>query len=161
MATTLKPVYGTSTALTWTSAGTLANGSAAGCLAVDNTSNLFDDAYVYIAIGVGTVASPKYINVWVAGSEDGTNYLGNSATTDAYAGTDAAVTLGAPTVFAGPYFQATTQASVTGKLFIPSVAKLMGTLILPRKWGLIVENQSGAAFTSLSATYTGLQLQNV
>lgn len=161
MATTVKPLYGTSTALTWTSAGTLGNTSAAGCAAVDNTSNLFLDAYVYIAAAVGTVASPKVINVYGSFSEDGTNYLGNSATTDAYAGADAAVTLGSPTIFTAPFYFPTQQSTVTAKLVIPSVCKLLGVLMLPRKWGLIIENQSGAAFTSISASYTGVNPQNV
>lgn len=161
MSTTIKPLFGTSTSITWTSAATLANTNAAGCAAIDNTSNLFLDAYVYIAAAVGTVASPKVINIYGSFSEDGTNYLGNSATTDAYSGTDAAVTLGSPTIFTAPFYFPTQQSSVTAKLVIPSVCKLLGVLILPRKWGLIIENQSGAALTSLSATYTGVNPQNV
>ena len=162
--TTLKALYSSSstgTSITWTSAATLATGSAAGCAAIDNTSNLYIDAAVYIAIGLGTVASPKYVNIWLSVTEDGSNWLGNSATTDAYAGTDAAVTLGNPCAFLGPFVQPTQQASVTGKIVIPSVRDIAGGLVLPKKWGLIVENQSGAAFTSLSAEYTGYQLSNV
>jgi len=162
--TTVKALYsatGAGTALTWTSAGTLANASAAGCAAVDNQTNLYIDAMVYIAIGIGTVANPKYVNIWLSSSEDGTNYTGNSATTDAYAGSDAAITLGAPPTFIGPFTQATVQSTVTAKIVIPSLIAFFGGLVLPKKWGLIVENQSGAAFTSFSAEYSGIQFSNV
>jgi hypothetical protein len=162
--TTVQALYsgsGAGTSITWTSAGTLANAAAAGCLAIDNTSNLYLDAAVYIAVGIGTTAAPRFINLWAAASEDGTNYTSNSATTDAYSGADAAVTLGLPPVFLGPFYHPTQQNSVTAKIIIPSIRDMFGGLILPKKWGLIIENQSGAAFTSLSAEYRGYKLTNV
>jgi len=145
-----------------TALNSLTTGSAAQLGSIDNSTNLYLDALVSIYIAVGTVASPKYINVWAAASEDGTTFTGNSATTDAYTGTAGSITLGSPTSFFGPFFFPTQQSSVTAQIIIPSMRDLFGGLILPRKWGLIVENQSGASFASSghSATYSGVKLTN-
>ena len=163
--TTVKALYsasGAGTSITWTSANTLASGGVAGCLAIDNTTNLYVDAMVMIQVGVGVVAAPKSIDIWGSLSEDGSTYLGNPSGTDNYTGTDAALTaLGAPPVFYGPFTHPTNTASITTKIVIPSVRDLFGGLVLPKKWGLIIVNNSGVAFTSLSAEYTGVQLSNV
>lgn len=163
MASTLKPVYAASSALTWTSAATLANGSASGCAAVDNTVNLYDDALVSIlaTIAAGAVASDKLINVWFASSEDGSTWPGTNGASDNYGGTDAAVSLQNPTVYRAPFVQATPAGGLQTKIIIPSVLKFLGGLVMPRKWGLIIENRTGLAFTALSASYTGANLQSV
>lgn len=150
--TTVSAKYGTSTAITITAA-TLASGSARGCAAIDNTTNLFLDAALTLLIGVGTVSGTNPgINVWLGGENDGTDY------TDNYAGTDAAVTLRSPNNLRGPFFLATPTSTVTYNLIIPSFVQIFGGLVLPPKWGLVVDNETGAAFTSLSAAYTGIGL---
>lgn len=163
MTTTLKAKYAAAVAFaTMTASNNLASAGAAGIAAIDNTGNLYLDAMVKILVPVGAVAAPKYINVWFSGSEDGTDYLSNSATTDAYAGADGAITLGAPPLFIGPWPTNTQQASVTVKILIPSICKAFGMLILPRKWGLIIENQTGVAFNGQpSGEYSGINLDNV
>ena len=160
---TVSAKYATSTAITISTAlNSLATGSAAQLGSIDNGTNLYLDAMVSLYIVLGTVASPKYINIWAAASEDGTTFTGDSATTDAYTGTAGSITLGSPTSFFGPFFFPTQQSSVNAQIIIPSMRDMFGGLVLPRKWGLIVENQSGAAFASSghSASYTGVQLTN-
>jgi hypothetical protein len=151
----IKLAYGTSTALTCTLAS-LATAGARECTAVDNTSNLFTDALVYIAakLQAGSPASDKAIYVYAYGSEDGTNY-GDNVT-----GSDAAVTLRSPTnlrligVIAVP-----DSGALTYKSHPMSVAAAFGG-VLPRKWGIVVQN---ATNVTLSATegdhaksYTGV-----
>ena len=164
--TTVKALYsasGAGTAITWTP-GALASGGARGCAAIDNTSFLYVDAAVMIQVAVGVVAAPKYINIWGSLSEDGTNWLGNPSGTDNYVGTNATLTaLGSPSVFFGPFTHPTNTASVTTTIVIPSIRDLFGGLVLPKKWGLIFENQTGVALpnTTFAAEYTGIQLSNV
>lgn len=123
----------------------LAQAAARESAAIDNTSNKFVDAMVYLAIAVqtGTPASDKRINIWFYGSEDGTNY-GDNAT-----GSDAAVTMRSPTNLMGPFvINVPTSAPTTYKAIIPSVAEYFGG-VLPPKWGIVVENRTNL---TLSAT---------
>jgi hypothetical protein len=163
--TTVKALYastGSGTSITWSTAVSLGSGNAAGCAAIDNTTNLYIDASVYISVLLGAVAAPKYIHVWFAASEDGTNYTGNSGTADDYTGTDHQLAqLGTPPTFLGPFFHPTPTASVTTHIIIPSLLAVYGGIALPKKWGLIIENQTGAPFgNTVTAEYTGINLTN-
>lgn len=144
--------FATSASVT-ASIDSLANGSAWGGAAVDNGTNKYVDALLYLAIPLasGSPASDKAINVYFYASEDGTNYTDNSG------GTDASITLRSPTNFLGPFVIATpASGSVTYKAVIPSVARMFGGII-PRKWGIVVENRTGLAFgTGSVVTYTGI-----
>ena len=75
--TTDKIAYGSSTGITCTLAS-LASSATVGrtCTAVVNTSNLFDDVLVTLAIktGAGAPANDKAVYAYLFGSEDGTNY---------------------------------------------------------------------------------------
>jgi hypothetical protein len=158
MATLLKPSYGASASLTFTSAATLANGAAAGCLAVDNSSVLADDLLITLlaTLATGTPVSDLAMNVYFGGSEDGTNY------TDNYLGTDAAVTLRTPTNLRGPYVHGVnTAGALQWKMVIPSFLRFWGGLFLPRKCGIVLENKTGLALTALAATYTPMQWTNI
>jgi hypothetical protein len=160
MATLLKPSYGASTAITITSAATLASLTAAGCAARDNTADLAVDAQLTIlaTLATGTPASDKLINIWFDGSEDGAHFSDNAQ----YSGADAAVTLNVPPNFRGPFVIATpSSGGLQWIAFVPSVLKFLGGLVMPRKWGFIVENRTGLAFTAFSATYSPLQLTNI
>ena len=141
---TAKVSYGNATSMTITLAS-LAQGAAREATAVDNSSDLFLDAMVYLAIKLqtGTPASDRQINVYFYGSHDGTNF------TDNVTGTNAAVTLRAPTNLRGPHTIFTPDAgALTYKIVIGSVASYFGGF-LPKKWGIVVENRTNI---TLSAT---------
>jgi len=151
----IKLAYGSSTAITCTLAS-LADNTARECTAVDNTSNLYMDALVrlHIKLQTGTPANEMAVYVYAYGSEDGTNYTDNAT------GSDAAVTLRAPTnlklvgVISCP-----TAGGLTYKSHPISIASAFGG-ILPRKWGVVVENQTAVAFSATEGDhdkdYTGV-----
>lgn len=145
----IKQSFGTSTSITIT-LNSLGSASARESTAVDNSSNLYLDAIVRVSVSVGTVASPKEVRVYVYGSEDGTVYE------DPATGTDAAITLEDPPVMKlARIIPCPTSSKVYEVLF--SVAQCFGGT-MPRKWGIVVDNQSGAALAASnnSASYTGV-----
>lgn len=151
----IKLAFGTSTALTITLTS-LAQAAARESTAVDNSSNKYLDALVYVQfkLQTGTPASDKVVNVYAYGSEDGTNY-GDNAT-----GSDAAVTLRSPSnlrligTIAAP-----DAGGLTYKSQPMSVATAFGG-ILPRKWGIVVENRTNITGSATggdhAASYTGI-----
>lgn len=151
MATT-KAAYASSVAFTIT-LNSLANGSARESTAIDNTSNLYLDAHVRVSISAGSVAGAPQVLVYAYGSEDGSTFP------DTTAGTDGAVTLESPTVLrlAGVIPTPTSTKVYESDVF--SIARLYGG-VLPRKWGIVVLNSTGAALagSNNSASYTGLHL---
>jgi hypothetical protein len=163
MSTTDKILYGTSTAITVTLAS-LASSSTAGrsCAAVDNGTNLFDDALVTIAVktSASALANDKACYIYVYGSEDGTAYDGSSAEAE---GTNVAVTFDSPTNLKGPVVLACPASSVTYKTTF-SVASMFGG-VMPRKWGFVLQNYTGQALDSTEGnhqkTYTGINYQDV
>lgn len=161
--TTGKITYGTSTAITCTLAS-LASSSTAGrsCAAVDNTSDLFDDAMLYIAVKTSSsaLANDFACYVYLYGSEDGTSF--NTSSAEA-AGTNAAVTFDVPTNLKGPYVIYCPAVSVTYKFVLPSIASAFGG-ILPRKWGFVLQNYTGQNLDSTEGnhtkSYTGIYYTN-
>jgi hypothetical protein len=159
MATTDKIAYGTSTALTCTLAS-LASSLTVGrsSLAVDNSTNLYVDAMLTVAVrtAAGALANDKACYVFLYGSEDGTTYSGSTAEAQ---GTDVAVTLDNPTNMKGPYTISCIASSQTYRLVVPSVASAFGG-ILPRKWGFVLFNFTGQALDATEAnhqkTYSGV-----
>jgi hypothetical protein len=153
-----KITYGTSTAITCTLASLASSATAGrGSAAVDNTSNLFDDALLYIAVktSASALANDKTCYVYLYGSEDGTNYSGSSAEAE---GTDAAVTIDQPSnlILAGTIKCPASSVTYRG---IFSVALTFGG-IMPRKWGFVLRNYTGQALDSTEGnhtkTYTGV-----
>lgn len=157
MATT-KFLLGSTTGITITIAS-LANGSARESTAIDNTSNLFLDALLYLAIqlAAGAPASDKRINVYVYGSADGTNYTDNAT------GSDAAITPRSPSnlILLGS-IETPDSGGLTYKGVLGSVAAAFAG-VLPPKWGIVIENKTGLAFAASGHTtqYRGLQAQTV
>ena len=157
--TTLRPTYSTNNVITITSAATLANAAAAGCVGIINTANLFLDAIVTIKPTITSSATgyDKVIYIWFAASEDGITYNSGNTTLDNYSGVDAAVTLQNPTIFRGPFtIPVPTTGLAANSVVISSVTRMFGSLMLPPAWGIIVENRTGQAFTSFAAYYTGI-----
>jgi hypothetical protein len=156
--TTLKENLSSSTAVTITlnslSASTTAGRQAS---VIDNSSNLYVDALVTAIISTGTVSSPVSVNVYVSGSEDGTNYDQDSAVMGV---SDAAYTIDSSTnLRLGAVINTSTSSKVYNKTF--SVAQLFGG-VMPRKWTVVVVNNSGGALAGSgnSMSYTGITYTN-
>lgn len=145
----VKQAFGTSTSITIT-LNSMASGGARESTVVDNSSNLFLDALVRVSVSVGTVGAPKEVRIYVYGSEDGTVYE------DPATGSDAAITLEDPPVMKlARVIPTPSNSKVYESVF--TVAQCFGG-IMPRKWGIVVENQTGAALagSANSATYSGM-----
>lgn len=163
MPTTDKIAYGTSTAITCTLAS-LANSATAGrqSAAVDNSSNLYDDALLHIAIKTSSSAlgNDKACYVYLWGSEDGSSYNGSSA--EAPGGGDAAMTVDSPTNLRGPFVISCPASSTTYKTVIPVASAFGG--VLPKKWGFTLVNYTGQALDATggnhTAQYTGIHYTN-
>lgn len=152
--TTTNIKYSISTAITIT-LNSLAASATAGRQAtpVDNGANLFDDVYVTTIISTGTVSSPVSVNVYISGSEDGTNYDQDSAVIGA---TDAAYTIDSPTnLRLAAIINCSTSSKVYNKTF--SIASLFGG-VMPRKWTTVVVNNTGGALAASgnSMSYSGI-----
>jgi len=155
---TTKITYGTSTAITCTLASLASSATVGRCsTAVDNTSNLYDDAIVTLSVksGSGTMANDKAVYVYVYGSEDGTNYdIEESGTL----GSDAAYTINSLTNHKlAAVLNALTASTTYTAVF--SVAQVYGG-VMPRKWGLIIVNYCGVALDGTEGnhikSYTGI-----
>jgi hypothetical protein len=158
----LKIKYGTSAGITCTLASLASSATAAReSTAVDNTTNLYVDALVYVACALqaGSPANDKAIYIYAYGSEDGTNYTDNAT------GSDAAVTTRVPSnlrligVISCP-----DSGALTYKGGPWNVAPAFGG-ILPRKWGIVIRNYTGVTFSATEGdhtkSYTGIQYQSV
>lgn len=149
----VKSAYGTSNQALTCTITSLANNGQRGSLAVDNTSDLFLDALVFVKVKAnasGTLATGS-VNVYAYGTADGGTTYG-----DAVTGTDAAQTLTAPPNLRliGVINLVANAAVGDGGPF--SVAQAFGG-ILPDHWGIVVENKSGATLDASvgSAWYQG------
>ncbi len=144
-----KIAYGGATNITITLAS-LGGSSARESTAIDNSSNLYLDAMVYVALKLqaGSPSAPKTINIYLYGSLDGTNYTDNAT------GSDAAVTMRIPTNLRGPFVLAAQDSGgLTYKGVIGSVAQYFGG-ILPYKWGIVVENATGITLSASESDHT-------
>lgn len=151
MATT-KVAYASSASLTIT-LNSLGNGSARESTAIDNSSNLYLDAHVRVSISAGSVSGAPLVSVYAYGSEDGSVYP------DPVTGSDAAITLENPTVLRLATVIPTPTSSKVYESDVISIARLYGG-VLPRKWGLVVVNSTGASLagSNNSASFTGITL---
>lgn len=162
MTTTDKIQYSSNTTITCTLAS-LASTSSRGCLAVDNSTNLYDDAILTVAVKTNGSAPSSdkacYVYLYAAGA-DGV-FTGSSAEAQ---GTDAAVTLDSPSNMRGPFTISCPAASTTYRLVVPSVAEIFGG-VLPYKWGFVLQNVTGNALDTTEGNflkeYTGIYYQNI
>jgi hypothetical protein len=150
----VKSAYGSNNQAITCTLTALANAAQRQSTAVDNTSNDFLDALVFLKLkshASSTLAS-GYVNVYAYGTADGgTTY------TDGATGTDGAITLTAPPNMRliGTINIVANSVTYDGGPF--SVASAFGG-VLPDHWGIVVENLSGAAFDAsvASAWYQGV-----
>ena len=154
----IKPLFSTKTSITITLAS-LANNGIASCTALDNSSNLYDDALVQLKIktGAASTGSGVPINVYAYASADGGTTYPDGAGTN----TSSGVT--------------TTQLRLLGQIIVSanattyisdpmSVAAAFGG-VLPEHWGIVIENKSGGSLDSTEGNhdkfFMGVQLQVV
>lgn len=153
--TTLSQSFGTSTAMTlnatgWTALRTISSD------AVDLSSGA-DDVLITVKFtaSASAAAAQKGVNVYVAISEDGTNYSEN----DQYAGSNNTQTpMRSPTNMLGPFFISAPTVSLVYTAVI-ALSMLIGRT-MPRKFGIILENQTGQTVTSPSAAYSTVNWTN-
>jgi len=155
LSTLQKPSYGASAAITATALATLANSALAGwqCAALDNSVDLALAVLItlQVTLAAGSPANDKTVYVYVYESEDGTNYTDNAT------GAAGLLTRRDPTnmkligTIATPDSGALTYKQTF--LYAPGV--------MPRKWGVFVNNYTGLAFTAAVLSYTPVQGQSV
>lgn len=155
MAADIKLKYGTSAQVITITVASLANAGARSGLAVDNTTNLFIDALVQLALKspASATSATGYVNVYAYGTTDGGTTYAEGA------GTDAGVTLTAPPNVRLIGVINMVANAVTYKSEPFSVAQAFGG-ILPAKWGIIVENKSGGTLDTTGGNHL-VQYQGV
>lgn len=163
MATTDKILYAANATITCTLASLASSASAGrGCLAVDNSTNLYVDAILTIAVktSASALANDKACYVYLYGAGADGIFNGSSAEAE---GTDAAVTLDSPTNLKGPFPIYCPASSTTYRLVIGSVASVFGG-VLPTKWGFVLQNYTGQNLDSTEGShtkdYTGINYTN-
>ncbi len=165
---TISTNYAASTAITFTSADSLASDTnllaGAGSLAVNNTSTLYLDAYVggRIKVGGSALTADRRIQLWLyAALNDTPDY---PAATSGNLGTDAQKTLqnsgarNAGLVLVRSIAPATT-ASLTYDVLPFSVASYFGG-VMPLYWGLFIVQDTAVALDATAAAvfkYTGIK----
>lgn len=152
---TLQTNYSTPTTITITLTS-LADTSARESTVVDNTSNKFLDARLRIQTN-GQSGGTGNLNVYVYSALGDTTYSGNATGTDA--GFTSPIPGGMKFLGAVPMNAAT---AVVAEL--PSIASKFGG-VMPDKWGIVVENQSGAALSATGGDhvveYQGIKVDSV
>ena len=155
MAGNILQKYGTSNQTITCTITSLANNGQRGSAAIDNTTNTFLDALVFVKCKTGASSATSTVNVYAYGTADGgTNY------SDAVTGTDAAETLTSPpnVRLIGVVNTPGNTTTYNGGPF--SVAAAFGGL-LPDHWGIVVENKTGNALDASvgSCWYQGVLQQ--
>jgi hypothetical protein len=149
--------FGTSTALTIT-AGSLSSGANRSSAAVTTGTGTNNVVQIELTVNVLTTATApsgnKQVVVYGYMSEDGTNYQGNSSTTDNVDGTDKALTaIGSPSALTllGTIPLNQGAVAVTAR-FVTDIVARFGTV--PVKWGIVLYDDAGTALgTTVTATY--------
>jgi hypothetical protein len=147
--------FGTSAALTMTSMNNLGSSTtsyAASQARDTSTTNNITDIMVSVKITVGAIVPSSSTNVYVYayGVEDSVGsptYPGGGATAEVITGADAAVTMSATSnnlKFLGSINCHT--ASIQFKSEPMSLVSCLG--VLPRKWGILLQNQTGVALAA-------------
>lgn len=158
LTTTDKIAYANSAALTITLAA-LATSTTVGRQAtvVDNSSNLYDDALVTVIIGTSAsaIGSSKSVSTYLSGSEDGTNFDQDDA---AMGASDAGYTINLPSNLpTGMVMNTPTTSKTYNRTF--SIAALKGG-VMPRKWTIVVCNDTNQNLGTSSASYSGITWTN-
>lgn len=161
MAADIKQKFGTSNQTITITLASLASTSSRASTVVDNSTNLFLDAFVFLKLksnAAGVTATGAALVYAYATADGGTSY------TEGATGTDAAITLVSPSNLRliGVINVVAVATTYTAGPF--SVASAFGGT-LPEKWGIVVQNKSGAALDATAgnhaAFYQGVLAQTV
>ena len=146
---TVKVAYSaTNVAITCTLAS-LSNGNARASTAVDNTSNLYTEALVVVAVksAGSSTSSTGHVDVYVYGSADN-----GSTYPEGITGSDAALTLVSPTnLFPLRSINVVANSTTYESEPMPVSAAFGGTI--PDHWGIVVVNNSGASLDSTEGNH--------
>ena len=157
---TAKPLYGGAASAVTITIASLAAASYQQSTAVDNGTNLYQDALITgkLKTGASGTTATGYCTLYFYGY-DGTQYSNNAT------GTDGAFT---PDLQANllPLYTLAMQANATTYYLPPlSVCEWTGLLWLPQKWGLILYNNTGHALDTTAGNhvleYQGSNIQVV
>ena len=150
-----KPSYGAEVVLTSTNLQTLANSATAGWQspAVDNTVDLALAALIriHVTLASGSPAADKTVYVYVYESADGTNYTDNAT------GSEGALTRRDPT---NMKLIGTIATPDSGALTYKQVFQYAPPM-MPKKWGIYINNVTNLAFTAAVVAYAPVQGQSV
>lgn len=157
MAGDIKQKFGTSNQSITCTITSLTNNSQRQSTAIDNSTNLYLDALVFLTIksAAASTSASGYCNVYAYGTVDGgSNY------SDGASGTDGSITLTSPPNVRLVGTVNVVANSTTYKAGPFSIAAAFGG-IMPEKWGIIVENKTGATLDASvgSAIYQGVYAQ--
>lgn len=138
--------------------GTALNSLASGSRAQTNevtssTSSNVTDIVASWAILIGTItaSSSTRVDVYVWGTTDDSGYPGGSATNEVITGTAGSITLSANGSAALRLLKST--AAHTTNITMRDEASVVAALgFVPRRWGLVFDNQTGAALGSSGHT---------
>jgi hypothetical protein len=147
----IKTKYGANAQTITVTLASLASASARESTAIDNRTDLFLDALVFVQVKFANTAvgTDPFVYVYVAGTvDDGTTWP------DAVTGSDAAITLDAtPNVrLLGAVFAVQNTTKKSGPW---SVAQAFGGA-MPAKWSIVIKNNSGIALTSTESDHKKL-----
>lgn len=127
--------------------------------AVDNSTDRYDDVIIQLKVALqsGSPANDKAVYVYAYGSEDGSTYTDNAS------GSDAAITLRAPSAM--PIIGVISCPDSGGLTYEGqpmSIAAAFGGH-MPRKWGIVVRNYTGVTFSATEGNhaykYTGVHYE--
>lgn len=140
----------------------MTNGATQESAPIDNTSNLWVDAYVQFSIKLasGSPADQRAVYFFIGGSEDGTRQSDNLSGSNASLNPRVPSNLRLLGVMFTPDSGALTYVSNP-----MSVLSAFGGLGLPRKWSIVVQNRTGVTFSSTEGdhvkAYTGIGFQTI
>jgi hypothetical protein len=154
MAGNLLNKYGTNNQAITCTFTSLTTNSQRQSTAIDNTSNLFIEALVFVTVkaGASSTSATGYVNVYAYGTVDG-----GSDYTDGATGTDGTITLTVPPNMRliGTINVVANAATYKGGPMAVSAA--FGG-VLPDHWGIVIENKSGGTLDASvgAAIYQGV-----
>jgi hypothetical protein len=151
------PQYGTANQALTITLASLSNNASRASTFVDNTTNLFDDALIFIKVtsaNSGTSAT-GYVNVYGYATVDGGTTYSENVT-----GTDAAITLVNPTNLMLLAQINVVANNVTYRAGPFSFCRMYGLDQLPARWGVVVTNASGATLNATGSNH-GITWQGI
>ena len=144
----IKAKLGTTNQAITVTLASLANAAMRQSAAIDNTTNLFLNALLTLKLksGASGVSSTGFVAVWAyATTDDGTTYSGGAGAADAaYTGDKTNLK------YLGRIDMTANATSYTG---VFDIASAFGGVV-PAKWGIVIENQSGAALDATEGNHT-------